>query len=199
MTADDYRELRQHLTPKERLALSRRALVRQLNGGVEDDDDGRYRTDGPRLHDDDLEYAHHDAHAAAGPDGLHTGHPQGSADAEPGGQRGAGAGRGRRKPQNVWIAVGRSVLERWWRRHPAHAVGQLARPMLEHYARKEPVKVMAVAAATGSLLVLVRPWRLLSATAVLAAVLKTSDVADLITTLMSKSPSSPRPPRKDTP
>ena len=71
--------------------------------------------------------------------------------------------------------------------------------MLEHYARKEPVKVMAVAAATGSLLVLVRPWRLLSATAVLAAVLKTSDVADLITTLMSKSPSSPRPPRKDTP
>jgi len=56
-----------------------------------------------------------------------------------------------------------------------------------------------VAAATGSLLVLVRPWRLLSATAVLAAVLKTSDVADLITTLMSKSPSSPRPPRKDTP
>ncbi|SEL09120.1 hypothetical protein SAMN05518845_104413 [Variovorax sp. YR750] len=101
----------------------------------------------------------------------------------------------------MWLAVGRSVVERWWRRHPAHAVGQLARPVLEHYARKEPAKLMAAAAATGALLVLARPWRLLSATAVLAAVLKTSDVADLVNTLMRKPQSPPHPPRsprKDT-
>jgi hypothetical protein len=39
--------------------------------------------------------------------------------------------------------------------------------------------------------------RLLSITAVLAAVLKTSDVADLVTTLMHKNPDSP--PQKDLP
>ena len=74
--------------------------------------------------------------------------------------------------------------------------GELARPLLEHYARTEPVKLMAAAAATGSLLVLVRPWRLLSATAVIAAVLKTSDVADLVNTLLQKPA---RPPRQDPP
>jgi hypothetical protein len=88
------------------------------------------------------------------------------------------------------------VVQRWWRRHPAHAVGQLARPVLEHYARQEPAKLMAVAAATGAVLVLVKPWRLLSVTAVLAAVLKTSDVADIVNTLMQKTTS---PPRKDPP
>jgi len=87
------------------------------------------------------------------------------------------------------------MAERWWRRHPAHAAAQLARPLLEHYARKEPAKLMAVAAATGAVLVLVKPWRLLSVTAVLAAALKTSDVADIVNTLMQKT----TPPRKDPP
>lgn len=158
MTGNTERPL---LTPQQRLAISRRALVRQLHGG-EDAGDERYPA--PEL-DDDLEYAHHDA-SAHEPRSL---------------------GRG-----NIWGGVARSVVQRWWRRHPAHAVGQLARPLLEHYARKEPAKLMAAAAASGALLVLVKPWRLLSVTAVLAAVLKTSDVADVVNTLMQKNPSSPR-------
>ncbi|MGJ7607739.1 hypothetical protein ACSFA7_25615 [Variovorax sp. LT1R20] len=156
------------LTPQQRLAISRRALVRQLHGG-EDARDERYPASEP---DDDLEYAHHDAST--------------SPASEP-----HARGKG-----NVWGSVARSVVQRWWRRHPAHAAGQLARPLLEHYARKEPAKLMAAAAATGALLVLVKPWRLLSVTAVLAAVLKTSDVADVVNTLMQKTSS---PPRKDPP
>ena len=183
----------EQLSPQQRLALSRRALVRQLNGGVDDDShQGRGHTGSdPRL--DDLEYAHDEAQAT----GRRQGHPHEREEGDPAGQGERGGSR--RRNENVWLAVGRSVLERWWRRHPAHAVGQLARPMLEHYARKEPAKLMAAAAATGALLVLAKPWRLLSATAVLAAVLKTSDVADLVNTLMSKTPNSTRPPRKDSP
>jgi len=94
-----------------------------------------------------------------------------------------------------WTSIGRSVIRRWWRRHPANAVGQVAAPLLERYAREEPVKLLAGAAATGALVVLVRPWRLLSITAVLAALLKTSDVADLVTTLMQNNAH----PRKDPP
>ena len=157
------------LTPQQRLAISRRALVRQLHGG-EARDQGHPALDGAA--DDDLEYAHHDTE-------------DGPAHAQHSSRRGS-----------IWGGVARSVVQRWWRRHPAHAAGQLARPLLEHYARKEPAKLMAAAAATGALLVLVKPWRLLSVTAVLAAVLKTSDVADVVNTLMQKTSS---PPRKDLP
>jgi hypothetical protein len=164
------------LTPQQRLALSRRALVRQLHGGGDGSGAEGVRPGHP-MSDDDLEYAHHDVSAGLPPTGAHD-------------------GPGRRASGNVWLSMSRSVAERWWRRHPAHAVGQLARPLLESYARKKPVKLMAIAAATGAVVVLVKPWRLLSVTAVLAAVLKTSDVADVVNTLMQKNSS---PPRKDPP
>jgi hypothetical protein len=86
-----------------------------------------------------------------------------------------------------WVAVVRHVARRWWRRHPAHAAGQLALPVLERYAREHPVKLLAAAAATGALAVLAKPWRLLSVTAVMTAVFKSSDVADLVNTLMQKA------------
>ncbi len=146
---------REHLTPQQRLTLSRQALIARLQG----------------------EQSHHpdEIDAAAGT------RPHRGGNASP-------------RPFN-WSAVAGSVVRRWWRRHPANAAGQLALPLLERYAREEPAKLVAAAAATGALVVLVKPWRLLSITAVLAAVLKTSDVADLVTTLMKKTTN----PRKDAP
>jgi hypothetical protein len=151
------------LTPQERLARSRRALVRQLNGEKEEPrDSARGRRNAAREADPET-YASASADGKASPRNSHQ-----------------------------WTSMARSMTERWWRRHPAHAAGQLARPLLEHYARKEPAKLMAVAAATGAAIVLIRPWRLLSFTAVLAAVLKTSDVADVVNTLMQQKNTSPR-------
>lgn len=161
------------LTPQQRLLLSRRALVRQLSGVSEPHEDQHYRP--TQAAEDELEYAHTEAAAALPPLGEPSGRPAGLSG-------------------NVWFSMGRSVVQRWWQRHPAQAVGQLARPLLESYARKQPAKLMAIAAATGAVVVLVKPWRLLSVTAVLAAVLKTSDVADVVNTLMQKNSS---PPRKD--
>jgi hypothetical protein len=153
------------LTPQERLALSRRALVRQLNGG-------------------------HDQPSYDEPyDGWPDAHAQ--AAAAQGTAKGVHAERTAHAPL-PWVSMARRMTERWWRRHPAHAMGQLARPVLERYARKEPAKLMAIAAAAGAVLVLVKPWRLLSFTAVLAAVLKTSDVADVVNTLMQQKNTSPR-------
>lgn len=85
------------------------------------------------------------------------------------------------------LAVARNVGERWWRRHPANAMVQLGRPVLARYARRQPVKLIAYAAGTGALLMILRPWRLLSVTALAAAVFKTSDVADMVTTLMQSN------------
>jgi len=88
-----------------------------------------------------------------------------------------------------WAPMARSMAERWWRRHPVNAAGQLARPVIERYARKEPAKLVAASAAVGAALVFLRPWRLLSATALLAVLMKSSDVADVVTSLMArKSP-----------
>ena len=143
----------QPLTPQQRLALSRRALVAQLQGD----------------------------HREAASDALH---------ALP-----APAVRPAGFDHFAWSSVARGVVRRWWRRHPANAAGQLARPLLERYAREEPAKLVGAAAAAGALVVLVKPWRLLSITAVLAAVVKTSDVADMVTTLMQKNAH----PRKDFP
>ncbi|WP_093164077.1 hypothetical protein [Variovorax sp. YR216] len=145
---------REQLTPQQRLSLSRRALIAQLQGD-KDERPGDWLD--------------------AAPDGS----PQ-----QVDGQHGI-----------AWSQVANHVVRRWWRRHPANAAGQLARPVLERYAREQPAKLVAAAAATGALVVLVRPWRLLSITAILAAVLKTSDVADLVTTLMKKTAN----PRKDAP
>ena len=163
---------RSPLTPQQRLSLSRRALVRQLNGVSEPHEEQHYRP--TQVAEDELEYAHAEAAAALPPLGERNGRPQGGLSG------------------NLWFSMGRNVVQRWWQRHPAHAAGQLARPLLESYARKQPAKLMAIAAGTGALVVLVRPWRLLSVTAVLAAVLKTSDVADVVNTLMQKNSSSPR-------
>lgn len=101
--------------------------------------------------------------------------------------------------QLPWLAMGRNMARRWWQRHPLHAAGQLAHPLLQGYAGRHPAKLVAGAAAAGSVLALLRPWRLLSGTALLALLLRTSDVADLITTLaMSRSEPEP-PPRKEMP
>lgn len=140
------------LSPQQRLAISRRALVSQLQGNRPHDVEELPTVGRPRrLNDSASPFA--------------------------------------------WGAVARNVARRWWRRHPANAVAQVARPLLERYAREEPAKLVAAAAATGALLVLVKPWRLLSITAILAAVVKTSDVADLVNTLMQKNTT----PRKDPP
>lgn len=94
-----------------------------------------------------------------------------------------------------WAPVARGMARHWWQRHPVHAAGQLARPVLERYAREQPLKLVAAAAAVGALVVLARPWKLLSASAVVAAIFKTSEVAGVVNALMQRN----APPRKDLP
>ncbi len=137
---------RDALTPQQRLAISRRALVQQLRGEA----------------------------PAPLPQPL----------------RGGGTSTVR-KPgffdRFAWTPVLRSVAGRWWRRHPANAVGQITRPLLERYAREQPAKLVTIAAASGAVVVLLRPWRLLSVGAVIAALLKSSDIADMVTTVMRRN------------
>ena len=59
----------------------------------------------------------------------------------------------------VWRGMARFIAVRWWQRHPLNAVATVVEPALRQYARVYPWRLMLGAAATGSLLVLARPWR----------------------------------------
>lgn len=76
--------------------------------------------------------------------------------------------------------LGSRVVGRWWSRHPASAAFELLEPGLARYARRNPGRLVAYAAATGAALVVLRPWRLLSFGAVLALIIRSTDIAGAV-------------------
>ena len=87
----------------------------------------------------------------------------------------------------VGAKLGLDIVGRWWRRHPMSSVVQLSTPLLESYAAHHPGRLLAYSAGTGALLVILKPWRLLSAATVLALLFRTSDVAGLLGDLVARS------------
>ncbi len=51
------------------------------------------------------------------------------------------------------------LLNAWWRRHPLHAVAEIGEPLVEKYARRHPYRLLAIAAALGAAVVVLKPWR----------------------------------------
>lgn len=88
-------------------------------------------------------------------------------------------------PGAGWLGHMRHAVRTWWRYHPAHMAVDLTSPLLRSYARRRPVQLLAISAAAGATLVLVRPWKLISATTLLVAVLKSSQVSHLLMAAMS--------------
>lgn len=84
-----------------------------------------------------------------------------------------------------WLGRARHILRTWWRHHPASMGVELATPALASYAARKPVQYLGIAAGVGALLALTRPWRLVSATGLLVAVLKSSQLSSLVMSAMS--------------
>lgn len=102
------------------------------------------------------------------------GEPQAPGDSgghEPGGSPGTYA-TGR------WQGL-REAARGWWEQHPAHLAVDLALPLLQAWARRRPLRLLAVAAGAGALVVLARPWRLISVTGLLVAGLRSQHLASL--------------------
>ncbi|MEJ8851838.1 hypothetical protein [Variovorax rhizosphaerae] len=83
--------------------------------------------------------------------------------------------------------LGRSAVGRWWRQHPLSDVFELGRPLLQDYARTEPVKLMAYGVGTGALLWLLKPWKLLSAATVATLIVRNVDIPRMVSGLVQKS------------
>jgi hypothetical protein len=91
----------------------------------------------------------------------------------------------RRGPPGGWVDTARDAIDNWWRYHPAHVAVDIARPALSSYARRKPVQYLAMAAAAGAVVLLLRPWKLISVTGVLVALVKSPQVAGLVMSALS--------------
>ena len=53
------------------------------------------------------------------------------------------------------------------------------------YARRKPLQLLAISAAAGAALTFTRPWRLISLTTLIVALLKSSQLSNLLMAAMS--------------
>lgn len=88
------------------------------------------------------------------------------------------------RPSALRSRISQSVLGRWWQRHPMSSVVELGQPFLQHYAQRNPGKLIAYGAGTGALLWIIKPWKLLSLATVLTLIVKSSDVSGMFSDLM---------------
>lgn len=84
--------------------------------------------------------------------------------------------------------LSRSMLGRWWHRHPLSSVVELGRPLIEHYAHEHPGKLVAYGAGTGALLWVLKPWRLLSLATIITLAVRSSDLTGLISSALRPPP-----------
>lgn len=95
----------------------------------------------------------------------------------------------------AWWRIARHTLRVWWHNHPAYSAVLVAQPVLQRYASEKPLQVVGIAAAVGAAAVWLKPWRLVSVGALLAATMKSQDVSRLVVALMSQA--MPPQERKD--
>jgi CO/xanthine dehydrogenase Mo-binding subunit len=88
-------------------------------------------------------------------------------------------------PGAGWFRHLTHVVRTWWRYHPAHMVVELATPMMRGYARRKPMQLLGISLAVGAALTFARPWKVISITTILVALLKSSQMSHLFTAAMS--------------
>ena len=131
------------LSPQERLAISRRALVNHLQGELPSRRCGLRRA----------------------PDGVRRASLLDGID---------------------WAPMARNVARHWWQRHPANAVGRPGAAGARALRARAAAQAGGDGGGGGCAGGADAPWRLLSASALAATLLKTSDVAGVVNTLMQR-------------
>ena len=131
-------------TPQERLAISRKAIVRHMN--------------------------------------RH--HPEAQENLTIKGEDGGESRAGKSVESNRFSQI-KHLARVWWHRHPASAIADLASPFIDNYAKAHPFKLLGASAVAGAALVIIRPWRMVSASALLIAAVKSSGLSNTLLTMLS--------------
>ena len=156
-----------NLTPQQRLADSRRAIVQIMN----------------RDHQEPINDDNSNSSSSRTTDSAHETF-EGGPHSNPSAHRHSSGLNG------LWRAV-RRASSAWWRSHPAHLAVDVCHPMLEKYARENPLKLVGVAAAVGAVVVIAKPWRLISITGVLITAMRSTQMSSLVASLLSSAPERP--------
>ena len=129
------------LTPQERLAISRRAIIRHMN-------------------------RHHPEVETLGDDGFDD------------------SDKPRQNPLST-LGIIKHAVRVWWQRNPASAAVELAGPLLGDYAKTHPFRLISISAGMGAAVVVIRPWRMVSMGALLAAAVKSSGLTSALISMLS--------------
>jgi hypothetical protein len=84
-----------------------------------------------------------------------------------------------------WFGHLRHVVRTWWRYHPGNMVVELASPLLRNYAQRKPAQLVGISFAAGAVLMFLRPWKLISITGIIVALLKSSQLSHVLSAAMS--------------
>lgn len=137
------------MSPQQRLALSRQAMLRYMQNG---------------------------RHDLGNPPGLENNDGYGTHDTNDT----AGAGR------SSW-EIFKHTIKVWWHHHPANIACDMVQPLVKIYATDHPYKILAVSAGVGAAVVFIKPWRLVSVSAILLSAIKSSNISSVVMTLLTSS------------
>ena len=96
-----------------------------------------------------------------------------------------------------WSSLIAAGLSSWWRDHPARAGALLLKSATEEYARKKPLQVVTIAAVAGAAVVLFKPWRLVSATALTLSLFRSSNFTGMATSVIERAAQSMQSSQKE--
>ncbi|MBC5765396.1 hypothetical protein [Ramlibacter albus] len=88
-------------------------------------------------------------------------------------------------PGAGWLGRVQHALRMWWRYHPAHMAVDVAAPILHGYARRKPVQLLAISAGVGAAIMFLRPWKLVSLTTIAIAIVKSSQLSNVVLSALS--------------
>lgn len=89
-----------------------------------------------------------------------------------------------------WSSLLKAALASWWHDHPARAGAHLLRSTTEDYARRRPLQVVTIAAVAGAAVVLLKPWRLVSVTALMLSLVRSSNFTGMATSVLESAAQS---------
>ena len=93
-----------------------------------------------------------------------------------------------------WFSGIKHMASAWWRQHPARMGVDLVTPMLSDYARRKPVQFIGIAVGIGVVVAVARPWRLITAGGLIAALMKSSQLSGMLMSAMSAADFRKDPP-----
>lgn len=93
--------------------------------------------------------------------------------------------RSRGRTPAGWFHHAQHVARTWWRHHPASMGLELVTPALSSYAARKPVQYLGIAAVIGAVFMVVRPWRVISVTGLIVALVKSSQLSGMVLSAMS--------------